>query len=866
MASEPSPPAEPVANLFASALIYGVAVFLLRLLSGGGALDADALWEYRMGALLATPGQALLGALIALPLLRAPTSRVARGLVSLLGAALLAIQAGSTLGWDQSRAVVVWALCFLPVAFFWMGPLSQRLSPRLRDEGGRRADLLSLVMVATFSFATLLAAEGPLWEGAAGPLARLLSGGSSGGDSTAASIGVPSASTDAPEGDSVGVPSDVRAMVLGLQGIEPFELADARYPYCRAEQRAVRPTRARSVILLMLADVADRELELEVESGPLMPQLRRIAAAGESFETFLAVGGSPSAAVGSTFASIPPLAQGNALETLPPPRFSGFPAALARAGWATAFARGDDLSLGHRRAFARSVGFETLLEPDPRHGEGLPTNGDAYGLNRLAAWVDARHEDAAEQPVFVALESVGAKEGDGWEAHLDRVARLDGALGHFYDWYVENEAPRGTVLLIAGSNHYAIDAPDAPSAEAAGGVAFRFGVPLLVLGRETSEGGANAEAFARPGSHLDLGATVMGLVGAELSGCGLGLDLLAPVDPEWPLDRVVVSVAGPHGRFLYLRRGPYRWMNDRSLGTTTIFDVVRDSAFERDLYADDDPELEVMGTFRRAYQAVDAYLVREDAFAPSAESASRPPRAPSERVTQISRGASVPLPEGQTGPPPSSFPAIEAAVAAGYEWVEVEVDVTTDGVVFVGPREGVIPATQGLRVGAVPISITLHDLSSLQLARLDAPFLPLGEILARVGSRAGLILTLPPWRRDASWSGRVAAVARAVSSAPASARLMVRAADVEALATLETFGGRPTIYEHTGMRTNDAALDYLAGLGFDVIDVKVRTYSTDLVERVRARGMQILVEDPPGSPRSAPDYVLSDAPPLPTAE
>ena len=162
----------------------------------------------------------------------------------------------------------------------------------------------------------------------------------------------------------------------------------------------------------------------------------------------------------------------------------GFPLALRSLGYRTAFFHGGDLSFEQQRLYLTMVGFEELHELEP--GSGVPVIGwgypDHYVFEQLRGWVQEHVAGRAGAPYFAAFTTLSVHHPfdlpEGWTRRFDSddpearfydaLAYTDHYLGRFYDWYLEHEAPRGTLIhdytcddqglvtdvnLIVGSTH-----------------------------------------------------------------------------------------------------------------------------------------------------------------------------------------------------------------------------------------------------------------------------------------------------------------------------------------------------------------------------------------------------------------------------
>ena len=413
--------------------------------------------------------------------------------------------------------------------------------------------------------------------------------------------------------DASGTVTRERAIELQrLLGHEPFASGDPAAPLCGERDReARREATGRSAIVVIVESVGFEELEARRDGRWLLPNLRRIAAAGFSASRFRAVGT-------QTCQGLPALFSGQHAQPWdvlfwrkPLPRFEGLPARLARHGYATAYFHGAGLGFEQKRAYLRMVGFRDLHElhdedPSPRYGWGL---SDGEMFSRTRRWIEEHVRSSPDDPYLMVFATLSGHHPyelpDDWprrfgstehDLFLETLAYMDAQLGGFYDWYLEEESARGTYLVVV-SDH----APLLFNTEAiAEGRPLRFDSVLLINGPEEEQAGW--EAFeGRLASQADVPATLGGLLGVHPGPCDQGLDLLAH---DWPEERVIVGSGGRELNALYAWSGDLAVRYERDAGRLTR------------LEGQGGARLEAIERFIELYLPLSLYLVDADAHAP----------------------------------------------------------------------------------------------------------------------------------------------------------------------------------------------------------------------------------------------------------
>ncbi|MFC1705196.1 sulfatase-like hydrolase/transferase [Planctomycetota bacterium] len=552
---------------------------------------------------------------------------------------------------------------------------------------------------------------------------------------------------------------DVRYFQERLGQRSPTGGGDVRYPLrATAPRDWPRPGNGRSVIVLILESVGTKEVELAIDGHLLMPNLRAIAREGLFFPSFLAAGTKSLHALPSMFAGQPPQTTGQLLWRSPLNNQEGLPRALGRKGYRSAYFHGGHLDFDNQRPFLKMVGFDDLVEPDaltdpPFLGWGIP---DEYMFQKLRLWIE-QQRSTADQPFFAVLATVTSHDPwlvpDHWkrrfgvEAPLQRfyesLRYVDHHLAEFYAWYRSEEAPKGTALVITGDHVSHLFFGHQGSADSN----VSFLVPLIIAGQLPAPRAELLPYTVRRGAMFDLPATLCGLLDIEQLRSDQGLDLLR-AGTDWPTDRFLYSVAGESCEEVYLFTERAAFSFERP---TRRFSQLTSPGDNASVTADTEAEV---GRFLDVLLRINAYLYDRDGYAPPATDRVVTALSPVARPIVVSLGGQV------DGARPahehSTVAAIEEAVAAGFEWVEVDVDATRDGVPLLVHSPFVLDQ-QGQ-----PRRVATMSLAELRAAPATAEAATLRDLLEAVGDQVNLVIRLQPQKEALQYFALGTAVAKAL--------------------------------------------------------------------------------------------------------
>lgn len=634
----------------AHGLVFAAALALMRILIHWAASPFRADMAYKLGVVLGLGWAVLSGTILGLPQARRMGDLRGRLVSSLLTAvgfvmtsmsshyhavfnrlpgveSLAPLYDPETLRFSTSShwpwwLVVLEVIVPVVVVFVLTPRVAGRMRRWLEEPVLRRRTLWALALLPVLSLASVLAGQGQLRYGALPPLAHMLLSSrplDPARDNPLQVVGrVPSAPDPA-------VVFRVQE-ALGVQ--DPGPVVSPVYPLCRPPGIHSTVAHPRSVILLILESVGEREMAMEYQRRTLMGRLQAIATRSVHFTNFHAQGDRSAQALVGILSGIPAPTHRRLLLHKPMVNLMGLPADLERAGYETVYMHGSDLSFEQQRQYLQMVGFGDIHEPDltgvgQTQGWGVP---DGEMLELLQEWIDSREGRglyfatlftiSTHDPYAIPVDEAGDLPGN---REFDRFARsleyLDRSLGRFWQWYVEEEMDRGTILVITGDHAPRLPHPGDPMRTNTGELEYRFEVPLIIAGLTDEERLQASRVVERAGGHLDIPQTILGMLGIQSCGCYQGRDLLDQDDP-WPERRMVVSTAGEQLEFFYIHQGKKRWMLNTRNEELKLHDPSIDPLLRTDLLAASQKSAPTIREFVRAYFRLGRYLNYGDRYSP----------------------------------------------------------------------------------------------------------------------------------------------------------------------------------------------------------------------------------------------------------
>lgn len=458
-------------------------------------------------------------------------------------------------------------------------------------------------------------------------------------------------------------------------------LLNPEYPLCTISRTLQKGSNRRNAILLILEGVGRKEVYSKYKDIELMPNLKRIAGENLHFRNTHAPGTKSVTLLPAIFSGLPGNPFNNYLWNTPPVYMTGFPKELDRQGYVTAYFHGGDLSFEHQRPYLKRIGFTEIHEYEP--GKNVPVYGwgysDAYMFEQLESWINNKKN--TRSGFFVSLFTLSTHDPyvlpDDWKRRfpddegfwpnfVESYMYLDYHLGKFYDWYRENT--ENTLLFITGDH--------APHILTEGEVAedyeMRFDVPLIIAGLTQEEKESYKKYQNRNAGIYDLPATLMELLELPPPGCGLGVSLVSP--DAWPEDRIVYSFGGDSLERMHMWFDGHEIVQDRINKEFRFADP--DDRSIQNQANDDNSVFSKARKYVNNLYPVHYYLLNKNRYSP-----------PSGRLKESIAGLTTPIivshrgnVDGeQPGKYENSAIAIENATKSGFDWVEIDVQLTRDG-------------------------------------------------------------------------------------------------------------------------------------------------------------------------------------------
>ena len=256
------------------------------------------------------------------------------------------------------------------------------------------------------------------------------------------------------------------------------------------------------------------------------------------------------------------------------------------------------------------------------------------------------------------------------------------------------------------------------------------------------------------------------------------------------------------------------------------YDLQTDPRLTRDL----GPELTVR-RFVDDYLQLGMYLAKTGRFAPTRSmDAAVQPRPPAPAPRYISHRGNTRGPDDPRGD--NTRAALEAAVRAGFEWVEIDLQITRDGQVVLA-HDAQVVTEDG----------TAHVIGALDLDALlrVKPLPTLEEVLRDFAPRIGLALELKPQKMVFQGYQLAHQVLRAISRYPQARGFVIDSFNPELIATIAKHSELEVGYDLPIKPVREAWLDYAQRAGFDWVYVDRQHATTEAIEAAHRHGLRICV-------------------------
>jgi len=561
------------------------------------------------------------------------------------------------------------------------------------------------------------------------------------------------------------------------------------YPLCTHTRNDIETKSKRNVILLILEGVGKHEIDRVIDGKVMMPNLKKIASENISFNNIIAPGTRSAQALTAMFSGLPAQPHNNYLWVNPLLNFNGFPEILVGEDYRTAFFHGSDLSFENQRIYLRKIGFDEIFEYEPEHKHQVYGWGydDGVMFGELRSWIENHHVSNSEEPYLASLFTLSTHDPyvlpPDWQPRFSRETRvmpnaadwsriegdrniissfaetyafLDYHLGQFYDWYKSNE--KDTVLIITGDHapHLFNDGNEVESK------VIQFFVPLIMAGLSESEKRGFQSYQDRFGSLHDIPATLMKILGQVDLECDLGVNLFA-TEEDWPGDRTLYAMGGNNLEGMFFLNRDIEVLYDRIRKEFRAVNRKKGEQAELSKIEDvPDDLLEYYSTIN----SIHYYLLNKDAyFRPTEE----------DKIdTQVLSRVEIPIFVSHRGnlqgpgnqKTDNSKNLLDAVVESDLEWVEIDVQITRDGVPIL------------MHDATVEIDGKTRYIDTLNLDELYsevgyADILTLEEAVARYTPHLNLLVEIKPPREISKTMHISREVARIIRNRPSGKKIIV---------------------------------------------------------------------------------------------
>jgi lipoteichoic acid synthase len=291
-----------------------------------------------------------------------------------------------------------------------------------------------------------------------------------------------------------------------------------------------RPTGA-NLIMIQMESVDPWVMDAEVNGRAVMPFLRSLQQRALVFDEIYAQhsGGGSSDAELASMLSLLPLSTHSGLLTADWNRVQPLPRHLAEHGYSTVALHANRATYFNRDLAYPHLGFQRFLSESSFSGaaHGWESRDEAFfaqsavllqGLPEpfMALLITMQSHGPFSNHNGVASADPGPTEPRLLRDYLQCMAEVDGALESFIHRLESAELAGRSVVVLYGDHNSQVKPRPLQQNER---------IPLLILAP-----GLDAQRLGRLGSHLDIGPTVLELIGLEEPDGWLGTSLLTPGD------------------------------------------------------------------------------------------------------------------------------------------------------------------------------------------------------------------------------------------------------------------------------------------------------------------------------------------------
>ncbi len=533
-----------------------------------------------------------------------------------------------------------------------------------------------------------------------------------------------------------------------------------------AQTSSSNDTDIENVIVLILESVGTKEMRMKKDGEPVMPNLCAIADDNIHFENFYAGGTKSNKALPAIFAGIPPQTYQTFLWAKPLPNFKGLPEKIHEKGFQTSYFHGSDLSFEQQRIFLQMAGFEKIFDYDPTLEKSAVGWGydDETMFHRLRQWIESNGSQPyfttlftisthdpfllpdSHEPVFTDKKSSLNQDGtwlgvvsktDQYALYTESLRFLDNALGEFYEWYKSEALPEKTLLVIV-SDHVTSLHNEAEDIEKDH---MRFSVPLIFAGLPEIQEKTYRQYTHRLSTHFDIPATIASLLGITPLSGDQGLNLFMP-EAQWPQDRLIYAVGGHGNERVYAWTKAYQVEFDRHRQQIKMInhEMPENAKYVSAVEARATIKQRIIPFFKILFP-LNRYLMVNNAYYPpeAASMTDFEPVSQTQTPIVVSHRGNT---KGEKSDIPENTPeAIEAAIQAGFEWVEVDIQLTADAIPVLLHDSEIKDKNGDLAdIGDLPFE-------TIRAIRGDEKTISLAQALERYLDQIGFLIEVKPQKQ-----------------------------------------------------------------------------------------------------------------------
>lgn len=626
-------------------------------------------------------------------------------------------------------------------------------------------------------------------------------------------------------------------------------------PFCEDRSSKTVVKNPRSVIVLILEGLGVEQLNKKVNGELIVPHLRKVLTTNLTFVKLLAAGAKSSDALPALFSGMPPQFHSNLLWIIPPPRVRGIPNILGSNGYRTSYFHGSDLSFEHQREFLDRIGFQDIVEYDPESslkklGWGY-SDGDMY--EKLKKWI----KENGSSPYFTSLFTLSThdpyilpqswkpklvkknkilNDGDDWfsiwknddngkrMAAWESYVYADTQFKKFYDWYNQFERPKGTLLVVVGDHYpYYIERGKTDH--------NKFHVPLSIIGLSNEEIQKYKGYLRRRGSQYDFPATLAHLLEYERHPCDQGLNLLATED-QWPKDRAIYAMGGESHEKLYFWRNKGQGFYDKNRQVLSLAGVEQFGSLSKEEMK---PFLFDMKRFIENIRPIQAHTLNTNTLFPP-DDFSKNKRAPlkeSNKPIFVSHRGNT---EGPGTPAnENSLEAIEKVVASPFKWIELDIQITSDGI-------PILVHDPTYKQGNTDIWLFTKSLAELRQVPLFKNVLTLEEVLEKYSDKLNFLIEGKNQKYIAASLDLGRKLGELAKKYGSKTKIIIDSFDNQLISAVNKYCDCETGWDTPFQKpVNNRVMDFAVSMGMDWIYIHHKVLSTDLMKRAHKKGLKVMV-------------------------